>query len=337
MKFVDFRSDTVTMPTEEMRRAMYEAELGDDVYGEDPTVRKLEELAAQMSGKQAALFTVSGTMGNQAAIAAHVTRGDELICEQEAHIFYYEVAGIAVLSGAQARTIPGDKGILRAADIAEYIRPDDIHQPPTKLICLENTHNRGGGTCYSLEGLAEIKKLADAHNIAVHMDGARVMNAVVATECSLKDIAQYTDSISICLSKGLCAPVGAVIVGDTDFINRARRMRKRFGGGMRQAGVIAAAGIVALEKMVERLAEDHELAGYFAQECLAMDVDVDLSRVQTNIVILNFANAAAMRDALQEKGFKVSLFGPTKIRVTMHRDISREDVEALLMAIKGLI
>lgn len=337
MKFIDFRSDTVTMPTEEMRRAMYEAELGDDVYGEDPTVRRLEELAAQMSGKQAALFTVSGTMGNQAAIAAHVTRGDELICEQEAHIFYYEVAGIAVLSGAQARTIQGERGILKAADIAACIRPDDIHQPPTRLICLENTHNRGGGTCYSLEGLAEIKKLADAHNIAVHMDGARVMNAVVATECSLKDIAQYTDSISICLSKGLCAPVGAVIVGERDFITKARRMRKRFGGGMRQAGVIAAAGIVGLEQMVERLADDHELAGYFAQECLAMGINVDLSCVQTNIVILNFADAAAMCSALLDKGFKVSLFGPTKIRVTTHRGISRPDIEALLMAIKGLI
>lgn len=337
MKRIDFRSDTVTMPTVEMRKAMYEAELGDDVYGEDPTVRRLEELAAQMSGKEAALYTVSGTMGNQAAIAAHVRHGDELICENEAHIFYYEVAGIAVLSGAQARTIPGENGILKASDIAPYIRPDDIHQPPTRLICLENTHNRGGGTCYSLAGLDEIKQLADAHHIPIHMDGARVMNAAVATGCTLKDIAQYTDSISICLSKGLCAPVGAIIVGDQEFITKARRMRKRFGGGMRQAGVIAAAGIVALESMVDRLAEDHALARYFAEECANMGVDVNLTNVQTNIVILNFADAAAMRDALLEQGFMVSLFGPTKIRVTMHRDVNKQDVDALLMAIKGLI
>lgn len=337
MKYIDFRSDTVTKPTMEMRKAMYEAELGDDVYGEDPTVRRLEEMAAEMSGKQAALYTVSGTMGNQVSIASHVQHGDELICEQEAHIFYYEVAGIAVLSGAQARTVRGTNGILKAADIAEYIRPEDIHQPLTSLICLENTHNRGGGTCYTLEGLAEIKQLADKQRIPVHMDGARIMNAVVATGCTLKDIAQYTDSISICLSKGLCAPVGAIIVGEQEFINKARKIRKRFGGGMRQAGVIAAAGIVGLENMVERLAEDHALARYFAQECANLGIDVDLATVQTNIVILNIADAAAIRDALLVQGFLVSLFGPTKIRVTMHHDVDKQDVDKLLLAIKGLI
>lgn len=337
MKIIDLRSDTVTQPTAAMREAMYTAELGDDVYGEDPTVNRLEELAAHMSGKEAALFTVSGTMGNQVSIFTHAARGSEVICESQAHIVYYEGGGIATLAAAQPRQLIGHNGILYVDDIKAAIRPNDIHQPPTSLICLENTHNRGGGTCYSLEQLESIYTMAKKHNIPVHMDGARVFNAAIATGCSLADIAKFTDSMSICLSKGLCAPVGAIIVGTKEFIGKARRTRKLFGGGMRQAGVIAAAGILALECMVDRLQEDHDLAKYLAQSAKDLGIDIDMNLVQSNIVIMNFADAASINQKLATKNIKTSLFSSSKLRMVTHHGINKNDIDVVLSELKQIV
>ena len=265
MKMIDLRSDTVTLPTAQMREAMYRAEVGDDVYGEDPTLVELETLGARMTGKEAGLFVTSGTMGNQVAVLTHTQRGDEVICEAESHIFYSEVAGLAVLSGVQARTVPSIKGIMSAETIEAAIRPQDIHQPKTTLICLENSHNRAGGTCYSLDSLAAIRKMADRRKLPVHMDGARLFNAALAQGVTVDKITQYADTVQFCLSKGLCAPVGSLLVGPADFIARARRYRKMLGGGLRQAGILAAAGIVALQHMVDRLAEDHANAAKLAE------------------------------------------------------------------------
>ena len=259
-RMVDLRSDTVTTPTPEMRRAMAEAEVGDDVFMEDPTVLRLEALAAERLGKEAALFVTSGTQGNQVSLMAHTQRGDEIILDENCHIFNYEVAALAVLSAVQARTLRGRHGILDPADVRDAIRPPNIHYPRNSLICLETTHNRGGGAVYPLETLQEIRRIATEHGLAVHLDGARLFNACVAMGVPAKEVAAQADSVTFCLSKGLGAPVGSVVTGSREFIDKARRARKMLGGGMRQAGVIAAAGIVALETMVERLREDHENA-----------------------------------------------------------------------------
>ncbi len=337
MKKVDLRSDTVTLPTEKMRLAMAAAPVGDDVYGEDPSINKLEETIAAACGMEAALFTASGTMGNQVAIMAHVDRGDELICEDEAHIFYYEVAGIAALSGAQARPIKGDRGILTPELIAPYIRPTtDIHQPYTRLICLENTHNRAGGTCYSLKQLQEIRVLAEKSGAAVHMDGARVMNAVVATGDKLSAICDCVDSISICISKGLGAPVGAVVAGTKDFISKARRMRKRLGGGMRQAGVLAAAGLIAFNEMVDCLAEDHRRAKVLARGCNDIGFDIDPDSVETNILVVKTADPAKVVASLKENGVFANQFGPDKFRLVTHYNVDDEGVEYTLETLKKI-
>ncbi|HHY38241.1 MAG TPA: low specificity L-threonine aldolase, partial [Clostridia bacterium] len=253
---IDLRSDTVTRPTPEMRRAMAEAEVGDDVYGEDPSVRQLEEIAAETMGKEAALFVASGTMGNQVALMAHTRRQDEVLLEAESHIFFYEAGGMAVLSGLMPFPIRTEDGILRPTDLERALRPSDIHFPKPSLVCLENTHNRHGGR---VAGVEEIKKTCDfahAHGLKVHLDGARIFNAAVALGVNVKSLVKDVDSVMFCLSKGLCAPVGSMLAGTRDFIEEARRCRKLLGGGMRQAGVLAAAGIVALKTMVDRLAED---------------------------------------------------------------------------------
>lgn len=330
MKIVDLRSDTVTKPTLEMRQAMYQAEVGDDVYGEDPTVQKLEELGAGIMGKESALFVASGTMGNQIALMAHTNKGDEVICEADSHIFYYEVAGIACLAGAQARPISGQRGILSPDRIKHHIRPQDVHQPRTGLICLENTHNRAGGTCYSVQELAQIKELADSNHIPVHMDGARIFNAAAAQNVSVEKLAEKATSITFCLSKGLCAPVGSLLTGSHDFIQECRRYRKMLGGGMRQAGIIAAAGIVGLETMVERLQDDHLHARILAEALVSIGMDIDMKTVQTNIVIANVSpfgitakQAAAL---LEEQGIKVAVFGEYSIRFVTHHGIEKEDI-----------
>lgn len=328
---IDLRSDTVTQPTPAMRQAMYQAELGDDVFGEDPTVRQLEELGAAMTGKEAGMFVVSGTMGNQVALLTHTKRGDEVICEADAHIYLMEVGGMAALSGAQARPLYGRRGILSAAQISEAIRGQDVHFPRTALICLENTHNRASGTYYTPGDLAAIYQVAKDHGVAVHMDGARLFNAAVAQNLDAYELTKYADSVMFCLSKGLCAPVGSLLVGSREFIAKARQNRKMVGGGMRQAGVIAAAGIVALKTMVDRLADDHANARLLAEGLAGVPkIKVDLPAVQTNIVIFSVADigvdAATFIARLAEAGVKASRFGKWDVRLVTHYGISREDI-----------
>ena len=341
MQIVDLRSDTVTHPTPQMRKAMYEAEVGDDVYREDPTIIKLEELGAQMTGKEAGLFVASGTMGNQIAVMAHTKKSDEVICETESHIFYYEVGGIACLSGAQPRPITGANGILTADQIKSVIRGNDVHAPDTGLICLENTHNRAGGTCYTLENLEAIAQLATAHALPVHMDGARIFNAAVALGVSAAEIAHHTQTVQFCMSKGLGAPVGSLLTGSKDFINKSRRFRKMVGGGMRQAGILAAAGLVALTHMVDRLAEDHRHARILGEELANMGLKVDLSTVQTNIVIFDVSptgkTAKVFADQLRSGGIKVNEFGEYKIRMVTHYGISRKDIDYTLAVVARII
>jgi threonine aldolase len=331
VRVVDLRSDTVTMPTPEMRQAMFQAEVGDDVYREDPTVTALEELGAAMLGKEAGLYLTSGTMGNQVAAMAHTKKSDEIICEMESHIYYYEVAGLACLSGAQVRPVIGDRGIMTAAAIRGAIRAVDVHAPDTGLICLENTHNRAGGTCYPLAELAAIRKLADEFKIPVHMDGARIFNAAVAQGVDVRDIARHADTVQFCISKGLAAPVGSLLVGSRPYIEKARRFRKMLGGGMRQAGIIAAAGIVALKTMVGRLADDHANAKALGEALAAAGYVIDLGTVQTNIVI--FATDGLQTDApafvarLAAHGVKANAFGERRVRMVTHFGIEKADID----------
>lgn len=331
MRFVDLRSDTVTMPTPEMREAMYRTEVGDDVYGEDPTVNRLEEMGDQMTGKEASLFVASGTMGNQLAILAHTQRGDEILCEAESHIFFYEVGGLAVLAGVQAKTLAGHQGILTPEVVKAAIRPQDIHQPRSSLICLENTHNRAGGRCYPVETLAGIYTLAQEHTIPVHMDGARIFNAAARHQVAVKKLTAYTDSVMFCLSKGLGAPVGSLLAGSRDFVETCRRYRKMLGGGMRQAGIIAAAGIVALSAMVERLEQDHAHARMLADAIANMGIGFDASDVETNIVVIDTMQsgktAAELAARFAEQGIKISQFGNYKIRMVTHYGITRDDIQ----------
>jgi len=314
-----------------MRRAMHEAEVGDDVYREDPTVNALEELGAAMLGKEAGLFVASGTMGNQVAAMAHTKKGDEIICEAEAHIYYYEVAALACLAGAQARPVAGDRGVLTVGLLRGAVRDRDVHAPDTGLICLENTHNRAGGTCYPLAELAAIRRFAAERQIPVHMDGARIFNAAVAQGVPARDIAAAADTVQFCLSKGLAAPVGSLLVGPRPLIEKARRYRKMLGGGMRQAGVLAAAGIVALNTMIERLAEDHENARILAQALAAQGYDIDLAAVQTNIVIFATTglalNAPGFVARLGEHGVKAGAFGDRRVRLVTHFGIGRADID----------
>ena len=341
MNIIDLRSDTVTKPTPEMREAMYRAEVGDDVYGEDPTITELEALGARMTGKEAGLFVTSGTMGNQVAVMTHTRRGDEIICDSEAHIFYSEVAGLAVLSGVQARTIPAVKGILSAETIEAAIRTEDIHQPSTSLICLENTHNRAGGTCYPLETLAAVRKVADRRKIPVHIDGARLFNAAVALGVQVDKITQYADTVQFCLSKGLCAPVGTIITGRSDFIARARKYRKMLGGGMRQAGILAAAGIVGLTSMVDRLSEDHENARQLAEELASAGFSIDLSTVQTNIVMVDVSRmgvkAVDFAAKLKKEGVLASVFGEYRIRMVTHHGITAVEIGTVVDTLNRLL
>jgi threonine aldolase len=293
---IDLRSDTVTQPTPAMREAIYRAEVGDDVMGEDPTVNRLEELAAERMGKPAALFVASGTMGNLTAMLAHCQRGDEVILGHLAHTFLYEAGGMAALGGVHPRTLPNQPdGTLRLEQIEAAVRPDDAHFPHSRLIALENTHNRCGGAAIPPAYFAAVRKIANRHGLQVHLDGARIFNAAVALGVDPREITQHVDSVTFCLSKGLSAPVGSLLCGEVDFIYRAHRIRKMLGGGMRQAGILAAAGIVALEQMVERLAEDHARARRLAEGIAAIPgLVVDLERVQTNIVYFKLSPDAGL-------------------------------------------
>lgn len=331
-KIIDLRSDTVTKPTPEMREAMFRAEVGDDVYGEDPTVNRLEELGASIVGFEAALFVPSGTMGNQVAIMSHTQRGDEIIMESMAHICTYEVGAPAVLSGVQIRTIKGTYGVMDPTEVEEAIRKPNIHFPRTSLICLENTHNRSGGCVIPIENMKAIYEIASRHGVKVHLDGARVFNAAVALGVDVKEITRYCDSVQFCLSKGLCAPVGSLVAGSREFIERARKARKLLGGGMRQAGIIAAAGIIALTKMVDRLKEDHENARILAERlCQVPGLYIDMKTVQTNMVVVGTrglgVDGPEFAAALKKRGVLCNADLPYRVRLVTHREISREDVE----------
>jgi threonine aldolase len=288
---IDLRSDTATHPTPAMREAMANAEVGNDVYGDDPTVNKLQDMAAEMTGKEAALFVPSGTMGNLAAILAHCQRGDEVILGKAAHTFLFEAGGISALGGIHSNQIPNQiDGSFNLGDVEEQIRPDDPHDPITSLIVIENTANRCGGNYQSVEYTKSLYNLAHKHNIKLHLDGARLFNATVAMKIKPKELTQYADSVTFCLSKGLCAPVGSVLCGDKEFIRKANRARKMLGGGMRQAGIIAAAGVVALETMIDRLAEDHIRAKNLA-EGLSEIKGIELDGMPaTNMVYFNLSN-----------------------------------------------
>ncbi|KPL59981.1 threonine aldolase family protein [Rossellomorea vietnamensis] len=327
---IDLRSDTVTKPTEEMRMAAYEAEVGDDVYGEDPTILRLEKEAAGILGKEEALFVTSGTQGNQIAVLTHTRPGNEILLETNSHIFYYESGAVAALAGVQTRTITGTNGEMDPGEIEAAIRTEDQHFPETGLICLENTHNRAGGAIVSPENMQAIHTIAKKYSIPVHVDGARLFNAVAASGRDVKDFTDHCDTVQICLSKGLGAPVGSIIAGDKNFIKKARKWRKRLGGGLRQAGVIAAPGLVALNKMRGRLSEDHEKARILKETFQACNGIEIINEVDTNIVVADVSGtgmtATQFVEDLEGKGILAVTFGATLVRFTTHYDVSMEDI-----------
>jgi threonine aldolase len=333
MQVVDLRSDTVTLPSDEMREAMARAELGDDVFGEDPTVNRLEQMAAERMGKEAALLVVSGTMGNLASVLTHCRRGEEVILGDQSHTFVYEGGGISALGGIHPHTIPNQPdGTLRLEDIEAAIRPDNAHFPRTRLICLENTHNRCYGAVLRPDYMASVGQVARRCGLGVHLDGARIFNAAVALGVDVRELTREADSLSFCLSKGLAAPVGSVICGSKAFIAEARRTRKVLGGGLRQAGILAAAGIVALEKMVDRIREDHGNAARLARGIAKIDrLSIDLTRVHTNIVYFDVAREGRTAEAfvkrLHQGGVRVLSVGPRRIRAVTHYGITTVDID----------
>ncbi len=338
---VDLRSDTLTLPTPEMREAMARAEVGDDVWGEDPTIQRLEALAAERLGKDAGLFVTSGTQGNLVSVVAHTRSGQEVVLDLDSHIYNYEVAGAATIGHVQMRPVTTARGFLMPEQVRAAIRPANIHLPQTGLVCVENTHNRHGGTCCTPEEIAAVAAAAGEAGVPVHLDGARLFNAAVALRRPAVDFARPVDSVTFCLSKGLGAPVGSVICGSNEFIGRARRVRKMLGGGMRQGGIIAAAGIVALERMVDRLAEDHDHARRLAEGLAKLPgLAVDLSTVQTNIVILRVDRGPAATEALVKgcaaRKVKVHAMGPAAIRCVTHKDVDGDDIARALDAFREL-
>jgi threonine aldolase len=339
MKVIDLRSDTVTHPTPQMRQAMFEAEVGDDVFGEDPTVNMLETLAAEKMGKEAALFTTSGTQSNLIAVLTHTKHGDEIILGDEAHILWYEAGGAAAFGGVTMRTLPNDSGgRLNPADIERAIRDRNIHYPETTLLCLENTHNRCGGAVLTTEYTNEVCSIAHTRGVKVYLDGARIFNAAVAIGVPASVLAEHADSVSLCLSKGLSAPVGSLLCGSKDFVERARKFRKMLGGGMRQVGVIAAAGIVGLETMVDRLAEDHANARRLAQGLAGVKgIRMAQDSIPTNIVMFGLSPELFVGEfvaGLDETGVKVVSLGGGLLRAVTHRMVSSSDIDEALTRIE---
>ncbi len=336
---IDLRSDTVTVPTPEMRAAMAKAEVGDDVYGEDPTTRELEEKAAELLGMEAALFVSSGTMGNQVAIAVHTRPGQEVIVEESSHIYNVEMATMARFSGVQPRVIRGERGVFTAHQVETAIRPDLYYLAPTGLVCLENTHNAAGGRVWPLAGAREILELAHSRGIPVHLDGARILNAQIATGIPARELVSGFDSLMFCLSKGLGAPVGSLVAGSREFIAEARRMRKALGGGMRQTGILAAAGLYALEHHIDRLEEDHENARLLAQG-LAEIEGISVTEPETNIVVFEITSGPSAPELcceLRELGVLASPArtgtDPRRIRMVTHLGISRDDIRRAIGAV----
>jgi threonine aldolase len=343
MDYIDLRSDTVTRPTPEMREAMARAEVGDDVYLEDPTVNRLQELAAWMLGKEAALFVPSGTMGNQICVKLHTRPGVEVITEERAHIYNYEMGAMAVISGTLARPVRGEDGILDWPSIEAAIRPRSAYYvAQTGLVTLENSHNMAGGACMPFERMEDICARAHEAGLPVHLDGARIFNAALALGRDPAELARPFDSVMFCLSKGLSAPVGSMIVGSRDFIDRALPVRRLLGGGMRQVGVLAAAGIIALEKMTRRLAEDHENARMLARGLASIPgVKIDSERVQTNIVIFDISDTGTttveLSTRLKEKGVLANGINAREMRMVTHKDVSSRDCLTALEIIKEAI
>ncbi len=346
MKIVDLRSDTVTLPTPAMREAMARAEVGDDVFGEDPTVNRLQQVAAERMGKEAGLFVPSGTMGNLAAVLAHCDRGDEVILGNLSHTFLFEAGGIAALGGVMPHTLPNlPDGRLDLDEMRGAIRADDVHQPISRLVVLENTHNRCGGAVLSVEYTRQVGDLAKNRHLKLHIDGARIFNAAVACHVPAKELAEPADSITFCLSKGLCAPVGSVLCGSAEFIRRARRIRKQLGGGMRQAGILAAAGLVALDEMVDRLSEDHRRARRLASELAEIPgLTVDTKVPASNMVFVTLSgdgaqpsSASQVSPRLAELGVKVQTVGTRRVRLVTHYWIDDEGIEQTIAAFKKVL
>jgi threonine aldolase len=346
MDSIDLRSDTVSWPTPEMRQAMASAEVGDDVWGDDPTAKRLEALSAERMGKEAGLFVTSGTMGNLVAVLAHCQRGDEIIVGYTAHTFRNEVGGVSALGGVQPHTIPFQPdGTLPLDAVRMAIRnPNNLHHPPTRLICLENTNGSLGGLPLTAEYTRQVRALADEHGLLVHLDGARVWNAATALGCPVTDLTEPVDSVSFCLSKGLCAPIGSVLCGPAEFIQQARKVRKMLGGGMRQVGVIAAAGLVAVEKMTQRLGEDHANARRLAEGLQSIPgIGLDTAQVQTNMVFFWLEETAPMdasqlAAALRERhNVKIGVTGPRQFRAVAHYWITPEGVQTAVEAIREVL
>ena len=339
---IDLRSDTVTLPSPAMREAMYRAELGDDVMGEDPTVNRLEAMAAEMTGKEAALLGVSGTMGNLLALLAHCRRGEEAILGDNSHIYNYEAGGASALGGIVLHPVSTSRlGELPLTEVQHAIRPaaSNIHYAPPGVICVESTHNRCGGTILPQAYLREVRAIADQAGVPVHLDGSRIFNAAVTLQCDVREFTNSVDSVQFCLSKGLAAPVGSLVCGRKDFIARARRLRKMIGGGMRQAGIIAAAGIIALTEMVDRLAEDHQTARQLAEGLVDLPgMTLDLDTVQTNIVIFGPQKPQPERPSfaqtLASEGVKVGDIGDGRFRAVTHYGITNKDIEEAVKIIR---
>ena len=335
----DLRSDTFTKPTSGMLQAMYTASVGDDVFGEDPTVNKLEAMAADMFGMESAVFCPSGTMTNQIGIKCHTQPGDEVICEKLSHVYIYEGGGIAFNSGCQVKAIEGDRGRITANYIAQNINPKDIHKANTSLVCLENTTNRGGGACYKFTELELVKEICLQNNLKLHLDGARLWNALIAKGETPKQYGEIFDSISICLSKGLGTPVGSLLLGNRGYIQKARRIRKVFGGGMRQAGYLAAAGIYALENNIDRLQNDHDNAKKIAAALSVKDFVGEILPVETNIIIFEVLSPytpESFSALMEEHSISVMMISASQIRMVTHLDVSNEQVDKLVSIITSL-
>lgn len=336
---VDLRSDTVTKPTPAMLEAMIAAKVGDDVFEEDETVLQIEKKAAAMFGKEAALFCPSGTMANQISIKCHVKPADEVICDISAHVYNYEGGGIAFHSGASVRLIHGNRGVFSAQDVINAIQPDNIHYPVSKLVCIENTCNRGGGRCWELQEMQQIKDVCDKHCLKLHLDGARIFNAIIHKGYAESEVGGLFDTVSICLSKGLGAPVGSVILGDNETIKNAKRYRKLFGGGMRQAGYLAAAGIYALDNHIERLKEDHIRAKHLEESLNKMSYVAEVFPVETNIVVFRLKPEMEVNDFLQklaEKNIKAVGFGLQAVRFATHLDVNDAMIDYVTEVLKKI-
>jgi len=336
---IEYRSDTFTKPTAGMLQRMFQTEVGDDVFNEDPSVNTLQSMLAQKFGMEAGLFCPSGTMTNQIAIKCHTDPGGEVICDKMSHVYIYEGGGIAFNSLCQVKPIEGDRGRIKAAQVTEAINPNDIHKAKTQLVSLENTANRGGGSCYNFSDIQEIKEVCLENNLKLHLDGARLFNAIVAKDENPKDYGNIFDSISICLSKGLGAPVGSVLLGTHDFIQKARRVRKVFGGGMRQAGYMAAAGIYALENNIDRLALDHRHAKEIEEALLKKPFVGEIMPVETNIIIFEVNGnytSKTLTEEFKKHSILVSAISPTQIRMVLHLDVNKEMVEETIKVIEEM-